>query len=160
MAEGNAAVIDRFYEAFARRDGEAMAACYAPGARFDDPAFPGLRDDEPGLMWRMLTARGGDLEVQLLEREADGDTGSAHWVADYTFTQTGRRVHNDVRAHFRFAGGLIAEHRDEFGFHAWARQALGPPGLLLGWAPPMRAAVQKKARTQLDAFAAQQRTAS
>jgi ketosteroid isomerase-like protein len=160
MDEPNVALIDRFYGAFARRDGEAMAACYAPGARFDDPAFPGLSGDQPGLMWRMLTSRGGDLEVELLEREAEGDRGSAHWVADYTFTQTGRRVHNDVRATFRFADGLIAEHRDDFGFHAWARQALGAPGLLLGWAPPMRAAVQKKARAQLDAFAAEQRTAS
>jgi ketosteroid isomerase-like protein len=160
MDEGNVALIDRFYGAFARRDGEAMAACYAPGARFDDPAFPGLSGDQPGLMWRMLTSRGGDLEVELLEREAEDDRGSAHWVADYTFTQTGRRVHNDVRATFRFADGLITEHRDDFGFHAWARQALGAPGLLFGWAPPMRGAVQKKARAQLDAFAAEQRTAS
>ena len=29
--------IDRFYAAFDRKDGDAMAACYAPGARFSDP---------------------------------------------------------------------------------------------------------------------------
>ncbi len=160
MAADHLALIDRLYGAFARHDGADMAACYAPDARFDDPAFPGLRGDQPGLMWRMLTERGGDLSVELLEREADGDTGSAHWIADYTFTQTGRPVHNDVRASFRFADGLIAEHRDEFDFHAWARQALGPPGLLLGWAPPMRKAVQRKARSQLDAYAAETRPAA
>lgn len=30
----NAELIARFYTAFAARDGDAMAACYAPGARF------------------------------------------------------------------------------------------------------------------------------
>ena len=159
MATDHLALIDSFYAAFARRDGAAMAACYAPDARFDDPAFPGLRGDEPGLMWRMLTERGGDLSVELLERDADGNSGTAHWVADYTFTQTGRRVHNDVKASFRFEGGLIAEHRDDFDFHAWSRQALGAPGLLMGWAPPMRKAVQRKARAQLDAYAAEARAA-
>ena len=76
-------------------------------------------------MWRMLTGRADDLKVELLEHEADGDRGSARWVAHYTFTQTGRPVENDVRASFRFADGLIAEHRDEFDFHRWSRQALG-----------------------------------
>ena len=37
----------------------------------------------------------------------------------HTFTQTGRHVDNDVRASFRFRNGLIAEHRDDFGFHCW-----------------------------------------
>jgi len=32
-------LIQRFYAAFDRRDGDAMAACYAPGARFSDPVF-------------------------------------------------------------------------------------------------------------------------
>ena len=48
-------------------------------------------------MWRMLTGRADDLKVELLEHEADGDRGSARWVAHYTFTQTGRPVENDVR---------------------------------------------------------------
>ena len=33
----NADLIERFYAAFAARDGGAMAACYAPDARFSDP---------------------------------------------------------------------------------------------------------------------------
>jgi hypothetical protein len=107
-------------------------------------------------MWRMLTTRGGDLEITLVEHEADETIGSAHWLADYTFTQTGRRVHNDVRAGFRFADGLIAEHDDRFSFHAWARQALGPVGLLLGWTPIVRGKVQRQARAQLDDFLARE----
>jgi ketosteroid isomerase-like protein len=147
-------LIEDFYEAFDRRDGERMAACYAPGARFSDPVFPGLEGREPGAMWRMLTGQAKDLRVELLEHEADDDRGSAHWRAHYTFTQTGRPVVNDVRATFRFSDGLIAEHTDDFGFHRWARQALGAPGLLLGWTPMLKAATQRRARASLDAFMA------
>ena len=50
-------LIERFYAAFDRKDGDAMAACYAPDARFSDPAFGELRGAEPGAMWRMLTSQ-------------------------------------------------------------------------------------------------------
>jgi ketosteroid isomerase-like protein len=155
MADANDQLIERFYDAFARRDGEAMAACYAPDARFSDPVFTDLRGAEPGAMWRMLTGRSRDLEVRLAEHAASETGGSAQWIADYTFS-SGRRVHNDVRAEFRFADGLIAEHRDAFSFPVWARQALGPLGLALGWTPLLRAKVQRQARAQLDAFLAGQ----
>ena len=97
MAEdtaANAALIERFYEAFARRDHEAMASCYAPDARFSDPVFQDLNGDEVRAMWRMLCERAIDLELSHSGVRAEGDRGSAHWDADYTFTATGRRVHN------------------------------------------------------------------
>jgi ketosteroid isomerase-like protein len=153
-AEDNKQLIERFYAAFDRHDGDAMAACYAPDARFSDPVFPGLKGSEPGAMWRMLTGRSEDLKVELLEHDADESTGSAHWRATYTFTQTGRQVVNDVHARFRFADGLIAEHTDDFSFHRWSRQALGTPGLLLGWTPVLRGATQRKARASLDEYLA------
>jgi hypothetical protein len=59
------------------------------------------------------------------------------------------------RAEFRLAHGLIAEHRDSFSFYAWARQALGPTGLALGWTPILRGKVQRQARAGLDEFLAQ-----
>jgi ketosteroid isomerase-like protein len=152
MAHPNEELVDRFYAAFGQRDGATMAACYAPDARFSDPVFPGLAGAEPGAMWRMLTERGTDLRIELVERAADGDTGSAHWLATYTFSQTGRPVENDVHASFRFSDGLISEHRDSFDFHRWARQALGPVGLLLGWTPILRASVRRRAREGLDEF--------
>jgi ketosteroid isomerase-like protein len=103
-------------------------------------------------MWRMLTGQANDLRVELLDHDADGDRGSAGWRAHYTFSKTGRPVVNEVRASFRFADGLIAEHVDEFGFYRWARQALGPPGLLLGWTPIVRNATRRQARASLDKF--------
>ena len=145
MSEGNAGLIQRFYAAFAERDGDAMAACYAPDARFSDPVFGGLRGSEPGAMWRMLTGRAQDLTVDLVEHSADGGRGSARWIAHYTFSQTGHPVVNDVQATFRFADGLIVGHDDKFSFYKWARQALGIQGKLLGWTPQLRLGVRRQA---------------
>jgi ketosteroid isomerase-like protein len=153
VAHPNHELIDRFYAAFAQLDGETMAACYGPGARFSDPVFVGLEGAEPGAMSKMLTARARDLEVTLAEHEAGAQRGSAHWLADYTFS-TGRRVHNDVRAAFRFQDGLIVDHQDSFSFYAWARQALGPVGLALGWTPVLQAKVRREARSGLDEYLA------
>lgn len=135
MSNGNLDLIRRFYAALDRHDGQEMAACYHADARFRDPAFGELTGAEAGDMWRMLTEGADDLRVELHGCDADATTGSAHWIARYTFTQTGRHVVNDVRARFRFADGLIAEHDDDFSFFAWSRQALGPIGLALGWTP-------------------------
>ena len=154
MPGPNEELIERFYGAFARRDGAGMAACYAPDVTFSDPVFVDLRGDEAGAMWRMLTGRAKDLEVELLEHGADADGGFARWRATYTYSQTGRPVVNDVRAAFRFSNGRIASHQDRFGFHRWARQALGPAGLLLGWTPMLRSTVRRRAREALDEFIA------
>jgi ketosteroid isomerase-like protein len=144
-----------FYDAFGRRDAEAMAACYAPDAHFSDPVFRDLHGPEVSAMWEMLTASGRDLHVHLLEHRAEGasHTGTAHWVADYTFSRTGRRVHNDVHATFRFSPeGLIAEHRDSFNIYAWAKQALGPVGSLLGWASPFQKSLRAGAASTLSKY--------
>lgn len=149
----NAALIERFYDAFARQDGETMATCYAPDAHFYDPVFQDLNGAEVGSMWRMLCGRATDLEVVHSDVEAEADTGSAHWEADYTFS-TGRAVHNVIDASFEFDNGLIADHRDRFDLYAWARQALGPVGLLLGWSPPVQGKIKAQAREGLDEFMA------
>lgn len=146
-------LIERFYRAFDEGDGVTMAACYAPDVRFSDPVFPDLRGARAGAMWQMLTEGPGELGIQLLEHEAGETQGSAHWQARYTFSETGRPVLNDIHASFRFEDGLIVEHHDEFSFHSWARQALGPVGLLLGWTPLVRSAVRRKAAARLEEFA-------
>jgi ketosteroid isomerase-like protein len=155
MSDANDELIQRFYSAFARRDGAAMAECYAANAQFSDPVFINLRGQEPGAMWRMLTGRAADLEVKLVEHHTDGDRGSARWLADYTFSATGRSVHNDVRAEFRFEQGLICEHRDSFSLYAWSRQAIGPVGLMLGWTPILQSRLRRTARESLDEFLGQ-----
>jgi len=146
-------LIERLYAALDSGDGERMAACYIPDARFRDPAFGELRGTQVGAMWRMLTGRASDLRVELAEHDGDEQAGTARWIAHYTFA-TGRSVVNDVRASFRFADGLIAEHEDRFNFYAWSRQALGPAGLVLGWTPILPAVVRRRARGDLKRFMA------
>ena len=148
----NTALINRFYEAFERRDHEAMAACYTDDARFSDPVFTDLRGDEVRAMWRMFCQRGEDLEVRHSAVEADAERGSGHWDADYTFSGTGRKVHNEIDSRFRFREGLIAEHDDSFDLWKWTRQALGPAGVLLGWSPPVQNKVRAQARATLEEF--------
>jgi ketosteroid isomerase-like protein len=156
-AEANRTLIERFYTAFGEGDGAAMTACYAPGARFSDPAFGDLHGDEVGAMWRMLTSRATDLEIELRSHDADEASGSANWIATYTFGQTGRPVVNDINARFRFEDGLISEHDDDFDFGRWARQALGPTGFAVALLPPLRSKVRGRARAQLEDFIAAER---
>ena len=144
--------IERLYAAFAECNGAAMTACYAPEAHFCDPAFGDLEGEDVGAMWRMLTGRATDLEIELHEHGAEGQTGHAHWIARYTFS-TGRPVVNDVQASFRFReDGLIIDHLDDFDFRNWAKQALGPSGNLVALLPPLRAKARAKALDQLAEF--------
>lgn len=148
----NAELIQRFYAAFAKLDSAAMNACYAPDVEFHDPVFQTLRGDDARRMWRMLCARAKDLTVVASDIEADEHTGRAHWVATYLFSATGNPVENRIDASFTFRDGKIATHRDRFDLYRWARQALGLKGLLLGWLPPVQAAVRKQAAQGLRGF--------
>jgi len=150
----NAALIARFYAALDRRDADAMLACYAPDVTFSDPVFPALDARRAATMWRMLCARGKDLRVAASGIDADDASGRAHWEATYSYSATGRRVENRIDATFAFRAGLIVRHDDRFDLWRWARQALGLPGLILGWTPPMQRAIRARADQALAAWAA------
>ena len=150
----NEALIERFYRAFQARDATTMGACYHPEIVFSDPAFPELRGREAGAMWAMLCARAKDLEIEFGAVQADDARGRAHWEPRYTFSPTGRRVHNVIDATFEFRDGRIVRHRDRFDLYRWARQALGAKGLLLGWLPPVQGAIRKQAAAALAAWRA------
>jgi len=148
----NADLIRKFYEAFGRRDAEGMAACYAENVVFGDGAFPRLEGSNAGDMWRMLCESGKDLRVEASEIEADDTKGRARWIAHYTFSATGQKVVNDIRAEFTFKDGRIVEHRDSFDFAKWAGQALGLTGKLLGWTGWLQRQVQARAAKGLKTF--------
>ena len=150
----NAQLIDRFYTAFAARDGAAMTACYHPDASFSDPVFPDLHGAQVGGMWRMLTSRAKDLKIEHSAVEADDSQGKAHWEAWYTFSGTGRFVHNVIDARFTFKDGLILSHTDDFDLYRWSRQALGATGWLLGWTPMVRDKVRGQAAAGLTKYLA------
>jgi ketosteroid isomerase-like protein len=144
-AGANAALIERFYSAFARRDVEAMLSCYRPDV------FAGR---EARAMWRMLNARAADLAVEFGDVAATERDGSARWEACYTYTATGRPVHNRIDASFEFRDGLIARHVDRFSLWRWAAMALGARGTLLGWLPPVQKAIRVRASKGLAAYMA------
>jgi SnoaL-like domain len=159
-AATNRATIERFYSAFAKLDAATMQACYAPNAKFQDEAFDLNGPAEIGGMWRMLceATRAKGLAHWKLEHsqvQTTGTSGSAHWDAHYLFSATGRKVLNRIDATFEFnEAGLITQHRDRFDFWLWARQALGAPGLLLGWTPFLRSKVKATAAANLKRFLA------
>lgn len=141
--------ITRLYQGLGTRDHALMARCYAPDATFGDPVFPDLRGAQVGAMWRMLCERATDLRVEVADIHASDGAGRAHWEAWYTYGGTGRKVHNVIDATFELRDGLIVRHRDRFDLYAWARQALGLKGLLLGWAPPVQGAIRAQAAAAL-----------
>ncbi len=151
-------LIDGFYAAFARLDADAMAACYAPDAMFEDEVFQLRGKQEVMGMWRMLceTVRRQGAEHWKLEWsdvDADDYGGQAHWEAWYRFSATGRLVHNRINARFGFNNdGLIVVHRDRFDFALWSRQALGLPGLLLGRTRWLRQRVRAQAAQRLEHY--------
>jgi ketosteroid isomerase-like protein len=154
----SSATITSLYSAFANLDTAGMAACYAEDARFEDEAFKLESKAEIMAMWGMLIdaiqAKGRDAwKLEFSQVKASGSTGSAHWEPTYRFTATGRMVHNIIDAEFTFnAQGLIATQRDRFDFWRWSRQALGAPGLLLGWSPMLRSKVKQQAMANLRKY--------
>jgi len=149
MADSVAA---RFYTAFAARDWRAMGALYADDARFSDPAFVNLDAREVRAMWQMLVTRGKDLRLEHQVLNEKADEAQVRWTAHYTFSQTGRPVVNVITAAMKLRNGKIVEHLDVFDFYRWSRQALGAPGVLLGWSPFFQRKVQAKARAGLRQF--------
>ncbi len=148
----NEQLINRFYGAFQKRDAAGMNACYHRDVEFSDPVFPGLKGDRARGMWTMLCRNGADLKIEFMDVKADDKTGSAHWDAWYTFSKTGRKVLNRIDARFEFRDGLIYKHRDRFDLHAWAGQALGLPGKLLGGTAFMQNKIRAMAGKSLDDF--------
>jgi ketosteroid isomerase-like protein len=148
----NEALINKFYSAFQQLDAETMATCYADDVQFSDPVFNNLQGAEAADMWRMLTSKAQNFSLTFDNIHADDASGEAHWIATYTFSQTGRTVVNDIRAKFSFKNGKIVCHQDQFNLWKWAQQALGFKGLLLGWTPFLQNAVRAQAAKGLRIF--------
>jgi len=151
--QNNEAIITRFYEAFQKRNSAAMNACYIENIAFSDPVFGLMYGDDVRGMWDMLCKNGKDLQlsfgnIQLLDEEY----ATCEWIAQYTFSQTGRRVVNKIKAHMRIENGVITEHSDAFDIYGWSRQALGWKGWLFGWTAWFQKKLQQKTRIALKNF--------
>ena len=140
------------YEAFTKRDGDAMARLYSPDAIFSDPVFPRLSGAQVGGMWKMLCGRSTDLTIRYSLDEASGEVITIRWWADYSFGKERRRVRNRVTSRLVVRDGRIVRQEDRFGFWRWAAQALGATGVILGWAPPLRNRIRRQAAESLARF--------
>lgn len=148
----NQLLIEKFYEAFSKRDFTTMQACYADDAIFSDEAFINLNALKVRNMWEMLIKSGKDLKIIYKNVTANDTEGEADWVATYTFSQTGKKVENHIHAKFTFENGKIKTHLDSFDFYHWAKQALGFMGYILGWTNFLRQKVQKTAMARLENY--------
>jgi ketosteroid isomerase-like protein len=144
-------LIQNFYTAFASGDAETMVNLYADDIEFQDPAFGPLKGNNAKNMWRMLLKTPG-IKISASNINADDQTGSADWIAEYTFTLTGKKVINKVHAEFLFSNSKIVKHIDTFSFWKWASQAFGFKGFLLGWTPLMKNKVRQQALARLSKF--------
>jgi hypothetical protein len=148
----NEKLIEKFYSAFQHKDYVTMQGLYHPQARFSDPVFMSLNSAEVRAMWQMLISRSNDLRIDFSSIKADGERGTCHWEAWYTFSRTGKKVHNIIDASFEFRDGLILVHEDVFDFWRWSRQALGTTGVLLGWSSFLRNKIRATATSGLQKF--------
>lgn len=159
MSHANAELLRKFYSAFASLDADTMASCYHENAEFDDPAFSLRGKKEIAGMWTMLCTavkeKGRDVwKLEFSGIHADDLHGKAHWEPYYRFSATGRMVHNIIDAKFGFKDGLIISHRDHFDFWRWSKQALGTPGIILGWSSFLKKKVRTQAAANLAVFMA------
>lgn len=87
----NAQLLERLYKNVQAGDHQATADCYHSIATFQDIAFDLPDKKMIHAMWHMISET--DLKLKYQIENADQSKGTAHWIADYTFRDTGRRVH-------------------------------------------------------------------
>ncbi len=149
----NEELINKFYTAFGKKDYATMNSCYSSDIVFFDPVFGLLNGDEVKKMWEMLCKRSTDLSISFGNIiHLDEEYSTCDWVATYTFTKTGKKVVNKIRANMKFYNGQIIEHSDAFSLHRWSAQALGFSGWLLGWNRFFQQKIKNNARKSLMQF--------
>lgn len=152
----NEQVISNFYTAFQHLDHKKMNECYSDDIVFFDPVFGLLRGNEVKYMWEMLCNNAKDFSLVFGNITAlDHEYYTCDWVATYTFSKTGKRVVNKIKAHMLIADGKILEHSDGFSVHKWSMMALGFSGWLLGWNSFFQNKIKRQAKRNLDKFIAE-----
>ncbi len=149
----NEELINKFFSAFQKKDYETMNSCYTDEIVFFDPAFEILKGEEVRCMWEMLCKNARDFSLSYSNiKKLDDEYYTCDWVATYTFSKTGRKVVNRIRANMRFADGKIIEHSDAFSLHKWSTQAFGTVGQLFGWNSFFQRKIKNRARKSLLKF--------
>jgi SnoaL-like domain len=144
----NAVLLQQLFNGLNHHDHHKMAACYHLDATFQDIAFDLRGRKQIHAMWHMICD--GDIRATFDVVDADDHSGQVKLVDDYTFSSTGRAVHNIIDSHFRFRSGLIVEHHDHCDPRAWASMALG--GISGFFAGRLQFLRSRKAKEMLEKF--------
>lgn len=146
----NTQLVEKFYMAFQRLDAAAMNSCYSDDIVFFDPVFGLLRGEEAKCIWEMLCKNAKDFSLTFGNITIlDDEYSTCVWVATYTFSATGKKVVNTIKANMRFTDGKIIEHSDAFSVHKWSKQAFGIMGMLFGWNSIFQNKIKNKAKKNL-----------
>lgn len=141
-------LLTQFYSAFQQRDHNTMNKCYHDEATFSDPVFRNLSAKQAKAMWHMLNEAAQEFTMEF---EIFNDQ-QVYWQPVYSFSKTGRKVHNKITATFTFKDGLIHTHQDKFNLWKWSAMALGISGQWLGWTPMVQNKIRKMANGNLQKF--------
>lgn len=144
--------LQKFYTAFQNLEPEKMVESYHSEIEFEDPAFGKLSGAKAKNMWRMLCNSSKELEIMFSDVKCDDEKGSVNWEAKYTFSKTGRKIHNKIRSEFELKDGKIIKHKDNFSLYKWAIQAFGIKGILLGWTPIFKSKLNKETNKLLEIY--------
>ena len=151
--EDSGILLARFFGALAARDTARLANCYHPLVTYSSPVFPDLRGVLPVAMWRLALERATDLRVDWDVAFADPRKAQVKWTGRWLDGTSERRL--AVASTLSIWDGRIVRHVDEFRFPAFAAQAVGLPGRLLGWHGPWRRRLQRRLRARLEQEARQ-----
>ena len=152
MSKEEARIANNFYTAFQQKDAGGMAACYHTELEFEDPAFGKLSYDQASGMWAMLCESAKDLTVEFSILKVEENYVETKWLAEYSFSKTGRFVHNEIIAQMTLKDGKIIKHIDTFDLYKWARQAMGLQGWLIGAKPFFKKKLQQQTEYQLAKY--------
>jgi ketosteroid isomerase-like protein len=153
-AEG---IVAGFYTAFQKKDWRGMQGFYHDDVIFSDPVFQNLKGKRAKAMWHMLAEAAKDLTINFKNVQGDGQKGSCDWNAYYSFSRTGRKVHNIIHGQFELKDGKIFRHTDTFDLWRWSGMAMGTMGKLMGWTSFFQSKIRATADKNLERFIANHR---
>lgn len=145
-------VANNFYSAFQQKNANGMIECYHQDLQFEDPAFGKLSYAQTCGMWKMLCESAKDLSIEYSILKSEDNYVEVRWIAEYSFSKTGKFVHNEIIAQLMFRDGKIIQHTDNFDLFKWAKQAMGLQGWLIGSTPFFRKKLQQQTNYQLAKY--------
>ena len=126
----NEALLTKLFQHLNEKKPDLIADCYDDNATFRDIAFTLEGKEQIHAMWDMICSPNkagekSDITATVQELSADESTGRAVVIDDYTYRDTGRKVHNRIVSTFKFLDGKIIEQKDDCDAVSWAKQAMG-----------------------------------